>query len=329
MSMIQLVYNRCRAVLRLLAMMILPLLAACQTMPQRRGVSSPSLIPIPATVELSPGRFTVRQAQVLNVHSGDPAAIGIARYFGDLLSRSRGVHLDVRPFDDTDNNDGIIFVLDPRFIVRNDSGDEGYEMTVNSHRIRVIARTPHGLFNGSVTLWQWLTQDSTQRTTFDVPCVHIEDHPRFAWRGLMLDSARHYQSPEFIKQLLDEMARQKLDVFHWHLTDDQGWRIQIKKYPKLTDIGAWRIPASVHGTPPAYGGFYTQEQIRDIVRYAAQRYITIVPEIEMPGHAQAAIAAYPELGVTGGRPAVLAPTGACILIYTMSMNPLLPSCRMC
>jgi hexosaminidase len=125
-------------------------------------------------------------------------------------------------------------------------------------------------------LWQLLTPGDAR-----VRCVHIEDYPRFVWRGLMLDSARHFQSPEFVKKFIDEMAIHKLNVMHWHLTDDQGWRIEIKKYPKLTDIGAWRTPAHVIGSPARYGGFYTQDQIRDIVKYAADRYITIVPEIEM------------------------------------------------
>ncbi|MDR3387531.1 MAG: family 20 glycosylhydrolase [Rudaea sp.] len=301
-----------------IAMLVLVLiLVACQSAPQQHKPPPPSLIPLPASVDLSPGYFTLHQGAALNIRSGNPAALGVARYFADLLARTRDIHLDVRPFDAAENDDGIIFVLDPQFLVRDDSSDEGYELTVASHGIRLIARTPHGLFNGSVTLWQWLTQDTAHKVSFDVPCVHIEDHPRFAWRGLMLDSARRYQSPEFIKQLLDEMARHKLDVFHWHLTDDQGWRIEIKQYPKLTDIGAWRIPASVYGAPSRYGGFYTQEQIRDIVRFAAERYITIVPEIEMPGHAQAAIAAYPELGVTGVRPPVSPDWGVHTYLYNV------------
>ena len=128
----------------------------------------------------------------------------------------------------------------------------------------------------------------------------ITDAPRFRWRGLMLDSARHYQSPEFIKQLIGVMAVHKLNVLHWHLTDDQGWRLEIRKYPKLTSIGAWRVPAGAAaaedidpatGKPRLHGGFYSQEQVRDIVAYAAARHITIVPEIDVPGHASAAIAA--------------------------------------
>jgi hexosaminidase len=299
----------------IVAIALLPVAGVCAS--QRKDITPPSLIPLPVRVDLTPGYFTLRDGAVLSVRSGNAQAIGSARYFADLLARSRGLHLDVRPFDAPEPADGIVFVLDPRFLVHDDPGDEGYELTISSRRILVAARTPHGLFNGSITLWQWLTQDAARGKTFNVPCVYIEDHPRFAWRGLMLDSARHFQSPQFIERLLDQMAQLKLNVFQWHLTDDQGWRIQIKKYPKLTDVGAWRIPASVDGTAPHYGGFYTQDEVREIVRYAAARQITIVPEIEMPGHAQAAIAAYPELGVTGAIPPVSSDWGVHTYLYNV------------
>ncbi len=293
------------------------LLSGCQTTTTRQTTSILSLIPLPAVVDRAPGKFVLHQGAVLNVHSRNGAALGVARYFSNELARARDLHLDLQPGGDAESTGGIAFNLDPNFLVRGDTADEGYELTVSSQRIVLIARTPHGLFNGAVTLWQLLTQNIDRANVLTVPCLHIEDHPRFAWRGLMLDSARHYQSPQFIKRLLDRMALQKLDVFQWHLTDDQGWRIQIKRYPKLTEIGAWRIPASVNATPGRYGGFYTQDEIRDIVRYARARFITIVPEIEMPGHAQAAIAAYPELGVTGKRPPVSHDWGVHTYLYNV------------
>jgi hexosaminidase len=281
------------------------LLASCQSVPQRRETAALSLIPAPAVVETTPGFLTLHNGAVLAVQSGNPAAIGVARHFADLLARARGLRLDLRSAGGADSAGGIAFILDPRLLIRADSDDEGYELTVSPQRITVIARTPHGLFNGSITLWQLLTQDTARTVSFNVSCVHIEDHPRFAWRGAMLDSARHYQSPEFIKRFIDELALLKLNTFHWHLTDDQGWRIEIKRYPRLTEIGAWRRPAGAAGTdatgkPVRYGGYYTQDEIRDIVRYAAERYVTIVPEIDMPGHMQAAIAAYPALGSISG-----------------------------
>src|SRR5204862_4752328 len=137
--------------------------------------------------------------------------------------------------------------------------------------------------------------------TISVPAVHIVDAPRFAWRGLLLDSARHYQSPEFILQFIDWMALHKLNVLHWHLTDDQAWRLEIKKYPRLTSVGAWRVPAGAAPRkdidpathkPRRIGGFYTQDEVRNVIAYAAARHITVVPEIEMPGHASAAVVAY-------------------------------------
>ncbi|HEX4481267.1 MAG TPA: family 20 glycosylhydrolase [Rudaea sp.] len=279
-------------------------------------LTKPALIPMPVSVEPTPGYFELREGATLNVQATNAEAAGIARYFADLLARTRGIHLDVHPFGGADAHDAISFRIDPAFIVRGDSSDEGYELNVSGERIVVIARTPHGLFNGAITLWQLTTIDEGHSPA-RVRCMHIEDYPRFAWRGLMLDSARHFQPPTFVKKFIDDMAIHKLNVMHWHLTDDQGWRIEIKKYPKLTSIGAWRTPAHVVGSPAPYGGFYTQEEIRDIVRYAAQRYITIVPEIEMPGHAQAAIAAYPELGVTGKRPPVSPDWGVHTYLYNV------------
>jgi hexosaminidase len=265
------------------------------------------LVPQPALVEAKSGIFRLRDGAALIVDSSNAEAAGIAHRFADLLAQTRGIHLDVRPFGSRAARDAIVFSLDAR--AANVPSGEGYDLAVDTRRILLIAREPRGLFYGSVTLWQLLTAESAQVTRLDVPQVHIADTPRFAWRGAMLDSARHYQSPAFIKCFIDQLALLKLNTFHWHLTDDQGWRIEIRRYPKLTDVGAWRRPAGAAGTdangqPVRYGGFYTQDEIRDIVRYAAERYVTIVPEIDIPGHMQAAIAAYPALGSIGDTPAV-------------------------
>jgi hexosaminidase len=157
-----------------------------------------------------------------------------------------------------------------------------------------------------VTLWQLLTVFPAQSGVAQIRAMEIQDSPRFAWRGLMLDSARHYQSPEYVKRFIDWMAQHKLNVLHWYLTDDQAWRLEIKKYPRLASVGGWRVPEGqaarkdidpATGKPRLHGGIYTQEQARDIVKYAASRHVKVVPEIEMPGHATAAIVAYPQLGV--------------------------------
>jgi len=257
------------------------------------------LVPVPASVARSPGDFTLRRGAPLVVRGGNAEALGVARHFVQLADASYGLRLDLQPQARGARGDGIEFVLDPNVLISGDAGSDGYELATSARGARLVARTPRGLFHGSITLWQLLGA-AGGAAPLRVPYVAIADHPRFAWRGLMIDSARHFQPPDEIKRMLDQMAQLKFNVLHWHLTDDQGWRIQINKYPKLTQVGAWRAPASVDGAAGRYGGFYTQAEIRDIVAYAQARYITIVPEIEMPGHAQAAIAAYPQFGTEAG-----------------------------
>jgi N-acetyl-beta-hexosaminidase len=175
---------------------------------------------------------------------------------------------------------------------------ESYRLVVGPDNIRISAPDARGLFYGAVTLWQLATPDGATGEV-RIP-VKIEDAPRFAWRGYMLDSARHFESVAEIESLLDAMALHKLNVFHWHLSDDQGWRVEIRAYPELAHTGGCRASAENPAAPPECG-WYTQAQIRHIVDYAARRNITVVPEIDMPGHATAAIAAYPRLGVSGQR----------------------------
>ncbi|WP_242108852.1 beta-N-acetylhexosaminidase [Luteimonas aquatica] len=253
--------------------------------------ASPALIPAPAHMEAGEGGFAVN-AQTQVYAEGRAARAAAARFVADV-ARTRGLSLRIvakRP------KAGIVFAIDRKA----SANAEGYALRAGRGGVTVKAADPRGLFYGAVTLWQLLDGDGG----LHVPAVRIDDAPRFAWRGVMLDSARHFQEVEQIKLVLDAMAMHKLNVFHWHLTDDQGWRIEIKRYPKLTDIGACRIPAGDAGagdggTPVRYCGHYTQAQIREVVRYAAERQITVVPEIDVPGHATAAIAAYSEFGVTG------------------------------
>lgn len=183
---------------------------------------------------------------------------------------------------------------------------EAYSLTVDSDGVVILAVGEPGLFYGMTTLWQMLSALTPEASEW--PGVLVLDAPEFSWRGLMLDSARHMQSVEFIKQYLDWMSLHKLNVFHWHLTDDQAWRMEIKRYPRLAAIGGYRVPAGeapgadidpATGKPRLYGGYYTQDQMREVVSHAQRRHITVVPEVDVPGHATAAIAAYPELGVEG------------------------------
>ncbi|HYW34794.1 MAG TPA: beta-N-acetylhexosaminidase, partial [Balneolaceae bacterium] len=187
---------------------------------------------------------------------------------------------------------------------------EGYTLQVTPRKVEIKAPTPHGLFNGVQSLLQLFPAQIMQsdyslvpqNTKWTAPDVMIRDYPRFSYRGMHLDVGRHFFGVKFVKKYINLMAMYKMDRFHWHLTEDQGWRIQIKKYPKLTEIGAWRDSTIIgHNGSGRYlhkrtGGFYTQKQIREVVNYAKKRFVTIIPEIEMPGHSSAALAAYPKLG---------------------------------
>ncbi|MBE1159566.1 beta-N-acetylhexosaminidase [Dyella acidiphila] len=278
--------------------------------------SPSSLIPMPAQLKPAAGTFKVDAGTPIVVAPNDTAARQSAQYLADLLARTRGLHLQITEGAPAPN--AIVFQHDPHNAVKQ---AEGYTLDVTAQGIRIDARDDAGLFHGAVTLWQLLTPDA-QQGAVQVPALHISDWPRFAWRGLMLDSARHFQSVDEVEGLLDQMAQHKLNVLHWHLTDDQGWRIEIKRYPELTNTGAWRTPpdAGHDGEPQRYGGFYTQQQIRDVVAYATARHITVVPEIDMPGHAQAAVASYPQFGVTGQRPPLSVDWGVNPYLYNVDDN---------
>ncbi len=182
-------------------------------------------------------------------------------------------------------------------------GKEGYQLRVTEKSVTIKSSSPAGIFYGVHSLYQLLPPEveKNEQVTgvkWSIPCVTIEDKPRFTWRGMHLDVGRHFAPVKFVKKYIDLLSSYKMNTFHWHLTEDQGWRIEIKKYPKLTEIGSKRKETMGDSTP--YGGFYTQEEIKEVVNYAKERFITIVPEIEMPGHALAALTAYPEFSCTGG-----------------------------
>src|SRR5262249_54207497 len=188
--------------------------------------------------------------------------------------------------------------------------EESYSLEIAQSGIRVSAREARGLFYGAVTLWQLASAAPLRGTAVELPGMRIEDAPRFRWRGLMLDSARHFQSPEFVMRYIDWMALQKLNVRGWPLSDDRGWRLEIKKYPRLTSVGAWRVPAGAArhdidpatGRPRLYGGFYTQAEVRRIVAYAAAPHVTILAEIDMPGHPTPAHRSDPRPGARAPSP---------------------------
>ena len=275
------------------------LLLALALFPAAMRAGELPLIPAPALLKAGPAGFIVAGGTPLVVPPGDAQARFAADWLATRVERERGLTLAVQ--EGTGEGGAIRFALDSAI-----AHDEGYVLDVSPAAIRLTAHDGAGLLHGAATLAQMLVPDGARDTPVALPGIHVEDWPRFAWRGLLLDVARHFQPVSEIRLLLDEMAARKLDVLHLHLTDDQGWRLEIKRYPDLTRIGAWRRPPTLDGAPSdrLYGGFYTQEEMRGLVAYAADRHITIVPEIDMPGHAQAAMASYPEIGVTGDRPPV-------------------------
>lgn len=268
-----------------------------------------SVIPQPESIKITKARFAVNTGTKIVTHGGDGETLRIANMLAQKFKSAAGLDIPVTETDGSPEKNAILLS-----IVKDETSlaDEGYMLSVTDNIVTISASAPAGLFYGMQTLLQLLPAEieSTQpvnNIAWTIPGVEIKDKPRFKWRGMHLDVCRHFMPLGFIKKYIDYMAMHKLNTFHWHLTDDQGWRIEIKQYPLLTKIGAWRkesligyisdTPHRFDNTP--HGGFYTQEEAKEIVQYAKERFITVLPEIEMPGHATAAIAAYPWLGVTG------------------------------
>ena len=289
------------------AVLVVLAIAGCGADRDRNASATLSVIPAPADVRAHEGAFSLSDVTPV-VFDQNPQLERIAGHFTDLVARTTDIRLNTLSPNKVGVDQRVIRLeLDAS---EGTAGEEGYALDVSPQRIVVSARSPRGLFYGVITLWQLITANLSAESAANIPAVTVTDRPRFAWRGLMLDVARHHMPPEFVKQMIDWMAVHKLNTLHWHLTDDQGWRLEIRKYPLLTEVGAWRVPPgaagldAATGKPRRYGGYYNQDEVRDIVRYAAERFITVVPEIEMPGHAQAAIAAYPQLGTLNDRPRV-------------------------
>lgn len=291
-----------------------------------------NLIPQPKKCLTHVGIFTL-SAQTVIVAGAKAASV--AGYLNRRLFPATGWVLPIRA-SRPQENPAIDLALDARLT---GLGAEGYRLEVTPQGLTARAFTPAGLFYACQTILQLLPAEifreaPVQGAVWSMPCVEIEDQPRFSWRGVMLDCCRHFIPKEFIKKLLDLLALHKMNSFHWHLTEDQGWRIEIKKYPRLTEVGAWRKQTIVghdhsqpeeeavyDGTP--HGGYYSQDDIREIVAYAQERFINVVPEIEMPGHSQAAIAAYPELGNTGKPVEVATRFGVITHVYNVEEKTIL------
>ena len=279
----------------------------------------PAIIPRPAQMEVRPGIFTLCPAQPIpgapapatTVLLADAASQETAQYLAWTLFKSTGCRFRVQTSAEASAVSGAIVLTTVNGVTN--LGPEGYELTVAPDSVLIRAPAQAGVFYGVQSLLQLfppeiLSPKPVSGVGWTAPCVYVQDQPRFPWRGWMVDVARHFFNKQEVEQMLDAMALHKLNTFHWHLVDDQGWRIEILKYPNLTQVGAWRNGIDWTGSPRylnarastawnssgKYGGYYTQAEIREIVAYAQQRHITIVPEIEMPGHSTAGVAAYPQ-----------------------------------
>ncbi|GAA4043804.1 glycoside hydrolase family 20 protein [Flavobacterium chungnamense] len=253
------------------------------------------IIPYPSQVELGSGSFVLNDKTTIQADENSFEA----KYLKEIIKSKSGLDLSI---SEVYSSNSIQLIMKLPDTINFDK--EQYELSVSNNKITITAFSNQGIFYGIQTLLQLIPSD--KKNEISIPFLQINDYSKYKWRGMHLDVSRHFFPKEFIKKYIDYLARYKMNVFHWHLTDDQGWRIEIKKYPKLTEIGAWRKGSMIGHyreqkfDDKPYGGFYTQEEIKEIVAYASERHITVVPEIEMPGHAVAALASYPQYSCTGG-----------------------------
>jgi len=311
--------RRCARVL------VFPLLVSTST----RAAAQPaqvSIIPAPSSVTLRSGAFTLSAATPVFVDDLSPVAKDAAELFVATVNRATGFALQAEtPVPATLPRASVVFSLRHAGAAL---GPEAYELEVTPDRVRARATDPRALFYAAQTLLQLLppeifaagpapaprSEPAVKEPAWTIPCIAIKDQPRFRYRGMHLDVSRHFFPVSFIKRYIDLIAMHKMNVFHWHLADDNGWRLEIKKYPELTAVSAWRVDRETMpwraraparpGEERTYGGFYTQDQVRDVVGYAARHGVMIIPEIEMPGHTSEVFTAYPQLSCTGNRPPV-------------------------
>ncbi len=260
-------------------------------------VAQSAITPEPVSLSLKEGNFLIDPQTALSFPDEDERITALSKYLNSHIKKISGYTLMTSPA----SGKKIEFKL-----LANEAnlGEEGYKLRVEPERLLISANSHKGLFYGLQSLFQTLPAVRTN-APLSVPCMEVIDYPRIGWRGMMLDVSRHFYPVEAIKEVIDLLALYKMNVFHWHLCDNEGWRLEIKKYPKLTSVGAWRqeVYGSVfYAKDPSinlndtylYGGYYTQEEAKEVVRYAMERNITVIPEIEMPGHSGAALAAYPQ-----------------------------------
>ncbi len=263
-----------------------------------------SVIPKPLSIEVTNTDFKLNENTTIVFQNGNDGFETAALFLQDEIKKSHNLELKITTSDNYPSKNVILLLQD----LNSEFGTEDYSLVSNKKTVNISSSAANGAFYGVQTLLQLIDinkVDGKIKFSRIIPGVKIYDTPRFKWRGMHLDVCRHYNDKEFVKKYIDLIALHKMNTFHWHLTEDQGWRIEIKKYPKLTEIGSVRSETMIEknwdefdGIP--HSGFFTQEDIKEIVQYASDRFITIVPEIEMPGHSLAALAAYSEYGCTGG-----------------------------
>ena len=276
------------------------LMTALGMMAVARQTADFNTVPLPRQCVAQKGNpFVLASAQSI-VCNGDADMMRVAHFLSDYIIQATGLSLPVTTGKATKN--AIVLQTDKKMTAK-----EGYRITVNEKLVKIEGLTAQGVFYGVQTLRKALPVVWPYTTTvdIDIPAVVVTDEPRFPYRGMHLDVSRHFFGADFVKEYIDMLALHHINTFHFHLTDDQGWRVEIKRYPRLTEVGAWRRRTVVGRNTglydyQRYGGFYTQDEIRDIVAYARDRFITVIPEIDMPGHMEAVLAAYPDLGCTGG-----------------------------
>jgi hexosaminidase len=269
-----------------------------------------SVVPCPADIRVKPGQWRLPKDGNIHVDPDFPVVGNAMRLLQDRLRQSAGFELPIGSTPESAQTAAIVFRKASAAVMT----DEQYQLDIDPERVTITASSGSGAFYGVQTLLQLLSPDifcsDGRSVPWEAACLFIQDQPRFRWRGAHLDVSRHFFEKDAIFRYLDILAFHKINTFHFHLTDDQGWRIQIMRYPRLTEIGAWRVDREEQDwnhrddprpdEPASYGGFYTQDDIRAIVKYASERCIQVIPEIEMPGHTMAALVAYPELSCAGG-----------------------------
>jgi len=290
--------------IKILLIFAMAFLFSCNT-----GLNEEEIVILPKPLIMEQARGVFRLDNPVCIHVADNELLKeTASLFAEMIATSTGFELSID--NDLNTSRGIFLELNDEGV----HGDESYSLEVSRNKIHISSPSPAGIFYGIQTVRQLLPpefESDKPRTDilWEIPCIYIEDAPRFEWRGMHLDVSRHFFPVEFIKRYIDLIAMHKMNTFHWHLVDDQGWRIEIKKYPRLTGVGAWRVnqedrPWNARerqkpGEVATYGGYYTRDEVRDIVDYARKRYVTIVPEIEMPAHVSSALAAYPQYSCRG------------------------------